>query len=83
MKKIILPLVVVAFLLLTLLQCKKDCLKSDRCNLEPDAGFCKASIPKYYYDKKDNECKQFTWGGCDGVVPFDTMEECEKQCNCK
>ena len=31
--------------------------------------------------KIEGKCKEFTWGGCDGIVPFDTMEECEK-CEC-
>lgn len=82
MKNTIIKLFSTIIFALTLTNCKKDCLKSDRCNLEPDAGFCKAAIPKYYYDKQDKKCKQFTWGGCGGVVPFDTMEECEKQCDC-
>ena len=80
--KKILILIVAAFMLF-LIQCKKDCIKSDRCNLEPDPGLCKAYMPKYYYDKKDKKCKEFIWGGCGGVVPFETMEECEKQCECK
>jgi hypothetical protein len=83
MKNTLSLFLVAAFILLTLTQCKKDCLKSDRCKLEPDAGICKAAIPKYYYDKSEKKCKQFTWGGCGGVVPFDTREECEKQCDCK
>lgn len=83
MKTLITYILLTLFSILTLTSCKKDCLKSDRCNLEPDAGICKAAIPKYYYDKKDKKCKQFTWGGCGGVVPFETMEECEKQCDCK
>ena len=66
-----------------LINCKKDCIKSDSCNLEPDPGPCKAYMPRYYYDKKDKKCKEFIWGGCNGVVPFETMEECEKQCDCK
>ena len=82
MKKIIPTLTLVATIVL-LMYCKKDCIKSDRCNLEPDAGTCKAHIPAYYYDKKDKKCKEFIWGGCDGVVPFKTMKECEKQCDCK
>lgn len=82
-KKTISTLTVVIFLLLTLTQCKKDCIKSDRCNLEPDAGPCRAYMPKYYYDKNEKKCKQFIWGGCGGAVPFDNMEECEKQCDCK
>lgn len=27
-------------------------------------------------------CEMFHWGGCDGVVPFDTLDECESStCN--
>ena len=73
----------VAVLLIQILtQCKEDCVKTDRCNLEPDAGPCYASIPRYYYDKEAKQCKQFTYGGCDGVVPFETLEECRKGCAC-
>jgi len=53
-----------------------------KCGLKPDAGLCKAYFPKYYYDKEEGKCKEFIWGGCDGVVPFQTLEECEK-CDCK
>lgn len=83
MKNTLFIFIIGTTILLTLTQCKKDCLKSDQCNLEPDAAFCNAAIPKYYYDKNEEKYKQFTWGGCGGVVPFDTMEECEKQCDCK
>jgi hypothetical protein len=47
----------------------------------PDVGLCKASIEKYYFDSETNSCKSFTWGGCGGIVPFDTMELCENLCN--
>lgn len=70
-------------MLLTFTRCNKDCFESDRCNLEPDAGLCLAAFQKFYFDKKEKKCKVFTWGGCGGVVPFDTLEECEKQCDCK
>ena len=53
-----------------------------KCNLKPERGFCKAAIPKYYFNHKTGKCEQFTYGGCKGVVPFDTMEECKK-CKCK
>ena len=53
-----------------------------KCNLKPETGFCKAAFPKYYYNHETGKCEQFTWGGCKGVVPFDTMEECKK-CKCK
>ncbi len=46
------------------------------CQLEPDPGECFAAIPRYYFDKEEQKCKEFTWGGCNGVVPFETMEAC-------
>jgi hypothetical protein len=48
-----------------------------RCALVPDPGPCKALFKRYYYDKTDAKCKEFIWGGCDGVVPFETLDECE------
>jgi hypothetical protein len=65
-------------------QCRGDeCVNSDRCNLNPDAGPCYALITKYYYDKTTKKCQPFMWGGCAGVVPFDSLEECEKGCSCE
>ncbi len=81
MKKIILLFVII--ISLTIFSCKKDCTQTDNCNLEPEPGPCMAYIIRYYYDKDEKKCKEFIWGGCDGVVPFETLEECEKQCECK
>ena len=52
------------------------------CELLPEVGPCNAAFPKFYFDKEDNKCKEFIWGGCAGVVPFETLEECES-CNCE
>lgn len=52
------------------------------CTLVPDAGMCNAAFVRYYYDPKDKKCKPFTWGGCNGVVPFTTLQECQ-DCGCK
>ncbi len=52
------------------------------CELEPMVGPCNAAIPRYYFDQEENMCKQFIWGGCAGVVPFETLEECEA-CECQ
>ena len=52
----------------------------DRCELVPDSGPCKAYIPKYYFDQGDQQCKQFIWGGCQGVVPFDSYLSCQQSC---
>lgn len=50
------------------------------CYLVPDIGPCFGAFTKYYYDQNTNNCKSFTWGGCDGVVPFNTLQECENIC---
>lgn len=55
-------------------------IDSSNCNLEPESGFCKAAIEKYYFDAEYNLCKSFTWGGCGGVVPFDTLDDCHVMC---
>jgi len=50
------------------------------CNLEPDPGFCKAAMPRYYFDKEEGKCKEFIWGGCGGTVPFDSLDVCKGTC---
>ena len=52
----------------------------DECMLTPNLGPCFAAIPKFYFDTETNTCEELIWGGCDDVVPFDTMAECET-CN--
>jgi len=54
--------------------------KDTRCNLEPESGTCKARISRYYFNQQEGICKEFIWGGCGGVVPFETLEECKKIC---
>lgn len=61
--------------------CNK-CFESDNCKLKGKAGNCEALVRGYYFDKKTRRCKEFIWGGCDGVRPFATLEECENQCEC-
>ena len=50
------------------------------CYLEPDPGECEAAITKYYYNIQSEQCDMFLWGGCDGIVPFETLLECENAC---
>ena len=54
-----------------------------QCELDPDPGLCKAYFPKYYFDEEVRACQEFIYGGCGGVVPFDTIEECTQQCSKK
>jgi len=51
------------------------------CYYIPHIGPCDAAFTRYYYDYEENECLEFTWGGCGGLVPFETMEDCESSCN--
>ena len=51
-----------------------------KCSLVPQRGPCKAMFEKYYYNANAKKCTPFFWGGCEGVVPFDTLEECESAC---
>jgi hypothetical protein len=52
----------------------------EKCRLKPDRGLCKGLFWKYHFDQKSAACKEFMYGGCDGVVPFETREECELAC---
>ena len=52
----------------------------EACHQAPDSGQCRAAIPGYYYDSESESCQEFTWGGCEGKVPFETMDECMATC---
>ncbi len=73
--KIAAALTFFALIGLSLTSCKKEV--PERCTLQPDPGPCEAYIPKYYYDLDKKKCAEFIWGGCDGVIPFNTMKDCE------
>lgn len=57
-------------------------VKADRCPLKPATGPCKAVFTGYYFDPNTQSCLPFTWGGCKGVVPFETKDAC-KAAKCK
>jgi hypothetical protein len=61
--------------------CEDFCNRPSNCSLEPETGSCYAIHRKYYYDPAERRCKEFTWGGCGGVVPFNTLAECQA-CEC-
>ena len=61
-----------------LLSCtEKSC---NPCGAEPNIGPCFAAIPAYYFNQDSGSCEEFTWGGCGGTVPFETLQECENAC---
>ena len=58
----------------------EDILAMGKCKLEPETGPCKALFTRYYFDQQEGICKEFIWGGCQGVVPFETLNECKSIC---
>jgi hypothetical protein len=77
-KKMLLITFIAIITSVTFSSCEKEYL----CSLKPEPGNCNASFSKYYFDDITKRCEVFTWGGCGGVVPFNTREECEA-CGCK
>lgn len=60
--------------------CEKQCMK-DPCKLPYDSGTGDASMPKYYYDSKNGQCRSFLYSGCGGNPNrFDTIEACLQKC---
>ena len=55
-------------------------LLPEECYLEPDIGPCDGVCPRYFYNQETEECEEFSWGCCEGLVPFDTLEECISTC---
>ena len=55
----------------------------ENCYLKHDPGSCLMNIKRYYYDVREKKCKEFIYGGCEGVVPFETLKECQKKCGCE
>ncbi|KND00332.1 uncharacterized protein SPPG_09215 [Spizellomyces punctatus DAOM BR117] len=52
----------------------------DPCLQKPEIGPCRARFLRYYFDQTEGTCKEFTWGGCQGSVPFDSIEDCREVC---
>ncbi len=84
MKKywLLLPVVI----LLSLVSCEKSSTTTENrnckaCELMPEVGPCNAAFVRYFYNQETKECDSFIWGGCSGVVPFESLDECKLCCN--
>ena len=70
--------------ILTLLGLLAGCSTSqplpEQCYVKPESGKCRAAHTRYYFNTDENRCQAFIWGGCQGVVPFDTLEACQSRC---
>jgi len=63
------------------LQCEwSNLVILDNCELDPEPGYCDAAILIYYFNQNNNQCTEAWWGGCNGVVPFWTLEDCQEAC---
>ena len=50
------------------------------CEAAPDSGSCHADFKRYYFNSETLSCEQFTWGGCGGTIPFETLAARQRQC---
>jgi hypothetical protein len=50
------------------------------CVARAEPGPCGGSVPKAYYDYRENRCKTFYWSGCGGHVPYQTLADCVREC---
>ena len=86
-KLVLLLLALISFVICS--PAKKD--KESKHEKEPDnaqcllpkvTGHCKASFPKYFFNKKTSKCEKFIYGGCGGNANnFGTMADCQKHCS--
>ena len=53
---------------------------TESCISIPDPGMCFAAISIYYFDQNTGQCEESIWGGCNGLVPFWTLEDCQNNC---
>ena len=49
------------------------------CYTEPQVGDCDGICPTFYFNQINNECEEFITGCC-GVEVFNTIEECQNEC---
>ena len=52
----------------------------EECYLNPEPGPCFGYMPMYYFNQDSQSCEMFVWGGCAGLVPFQSLLECQNVC---
>jgi hypothetical protein len=52
----------------------------EKCRSVPAKGPCKAMIEKFYFNQTTQKCTPYFYDGCGPVVPFNTLDECKKDC---
>jgi ankyrin repeat protein len=51
-----------------------------RCDLGPVSSQCMANFTRAYFESLTSSCREFSYGGCGGEVPFDSVEACRNVC---
>ncbi|XP_067907444.1 tissue factor pathway inhibitor 2 isoform X2 [Heterodontus francisci] len=69
----------------TLKECSLHCRRIKKipkaCRLEADAGPCRASFTRYFYNFTTGRCEEFLYGGCNGNDNnFREMSSCQMEC---
>lgn len=60
---------------------KQRSINNRLCTFPRDAGRCKASLERFFFNSQTNKCESFDYGGCEGNMNnFMTLEECQKIC---
>uniref|UniRef100_A0A0K2TMJ4 Papilinlike [Aplysia californica] n=1 Tax=Lepeophtheirus salmonis TaxID=72036 RepID=A0A0K2TMJ4_LEPSM len=64
--------------------CEEHCIQNsynDACLVEKRRGYCLKKKVAYHYDKNQQKCLSFIYGGCGGNANrFSTMDQCQKTC---
>lgn len=55
-------------------------LSKERCDWVPNSGPCRGALDGFFYDSRTKKCQKFQYGGCQGVLPFESLSDCEKAC---
>ena len=50
------------------------------CQLVPEPGECDGAFQVFYFNQNTLTCEETYWGGCNGIVPFWTLEDCQSLC---
>ena len=54
------------------------------CEQPLDGGPCQGEFPRWFYDDQTGECRNFTYGGCQGNKNrFTSLEACQNSCSHK
>ncbi|VDK69995.1 unnamed protein product [Onchocerca ochengi] len=55
--------------------------ETDICQLDRESGPCDDPVTQWYFDKREAQCLQFTYGGCRGNSNrFNSRKLCEQRC---